>query len=73
MTSTTMRPAGTGGQHVQGRGLGLVAAFASVAVPAVVGIFNLIYGIAAVANAHVFVAGANTTSGVTCASGAGSR
>jgi hypothetical protein len=46
-----------GRQHAQGRGLGLVA-FASV-VLAVVGIFNLIYGIAAVANAHVFVAGAH--------------
>jgi hypothetical protein len=32
--------------------------FASVVV-AIVGIFNLIYGIAAVANAHVFVAGAH--------------
>ena len=57
MTSTAMRPAGTGGQHAQGRGLGLVA-FASV-VLAVVGIFNLIYGIAAVANSHVFVANAH--------------
>jgi hypothetical protein len=58
MTSATMRPAGTGGHHAaEGRGLGLVA-FASVVV-AIVGIFNLIYGIAAVANAHVFVAGAH--------------
>lgn len=57
MTSATMRPAGTGGQHAQGHGLGLVV-FGSV-VLAVVGIFNLIYGIAAVANAHVFVAGAH--------------
>jgi len=57
MTSATMRPAGTGGQRAQGRGLGLVV-FASV-VLAVVGIFNLIYGIAAVANAHVFVADAH--------------
>ena len=57
MTSATMRPAGTGGQHAEGRGLGLVV-FGSV-VLAVVGIFNLIYGIAAVANAHVFVAGAH--------------
>jgi hypothetical protein len=57
MTSTAMKPAGTGGQHAQGRGLGLVV-FGSV-VLAVVGIFNLIYGIAAVANAHVFVAGAH--------------
>jgi hypothetical protein len=57
MTSATMRPAGTGGRQAQGRGLGLVV-FASV-VLAVVGFFNLIYGIAAVANAHVFVAGAH--------------
>src|SRR5512142_3218662 len=56
MTSATMRPAGTGGRYTEPRGLGLVV-FASV-VMAVVGIFNLIYGIAAVANAHVFVAGA---------------
>ena len=69
MTSTTMRPAGTRAARA-GRGLGLVA-FASV-VLAVVGIFNLIYGIAAVANAHVFVAGAHYVWG-TCASGAGSR
>jgi hypothetical protein len=57
MTSATMRRPSTGGYHAEGRGLGLVA-FASV-VLAVVGIFNLIYGIAAVANAHVFVAGAH--------------
>jgi hypothetical protein len=57
MTSTTMKPAGTGGQHAQGRGFGLVV-FASV-VLAVVGFFNLIYGIAAVANSHVFVANAH--------------
>lgn len=56
MTSATMRPAGTSGQYAKGRGLGLVI-FASVVV-AVVGVFNLIYGIAAVANAHVFVANA---------------
>ena len=58
MTSATMRPAsGTGGGYKEGRGLGLVV-FASV-VLAVVGCFNLIYGIAAVANAHVFVANAH--------------
>jgi hypothetical protein len=57
MTTATMKPAsGTGGHYAEGRGVGLVA-FASV-VLAVVGIFNLIYGIAAVANAHVFVANA---------------
>ena len=57
MTSATMKPAGTGGRHAEGRGYGLVV-FAAV-VLAVVGCFNLIYGIAAVANAHVFVAGAH--------------
>ena len=58
MTSTTMKPAGsTGGRHAEGRGLGLVI-FAS-AVMAIVGCFNLIYGIAAIANSHVFVAGAH--------------
>ncbi len=58
MTSATMQPAsGTGGHHAEGRGLGLVV-FAS-AVLAVVGFFNLIYGIAAVANSHVFVANAH--------------
>ena len=57
MTSATMKPVGTGGRHAEGRGYGLVI-FAAV-VLAVVGCFNLIYGIAAVANAHVFVAGAH--------------
>ena len=50
-----MRPAsGTGGHRAEGRGFGLIV-FASV-VLAVVGFFNLLYGIAAVANSHVFVA-----------------
>lgn len=58
MTSATMRPArGTGGHHAAGRGFGLIV-FASV-VLAVVGFFNLLYGIAAVANSHVFVANAH--------------
>ena len=58
MTSATLKPAGsTGGRHVEGHGYGLMI-FASV-VLAVVGFFNLFYGIAAVANAHVFVAGAH--------------
>ena len=57
MTSATIKPAGsTGGRHVEGHGYGLII-FASV-VLAVVGFFNLFYGIAAVANAHVFVANA---------------
>lgn len=58
MTSATMRPAsGTGGHHRTGRGFGLIV-FASVLL-AVVGFFNLLYGIAAVANSHVFVANAH--------------
>jgi len=58
MTSATMRPtSGTGGHHAEGRGFGLIV-FASV-VLAVVGFFNLLYGIAAVANSHVFVANAH--------------
>ena len=56
MTSTTMKPAGMGGRHAEGRGLGLVI-FASMAL-GVVGFFNLIYGIAAIVNSHVFVANA---------------
>ena len=56
MTSTTMKPAG-GGYKAEGRGLGLVI-FAS-AVLAMVGFFNVIYGIAAIANSHVFVANAH--------------
>ena len=58
MTSTSTRPAGsTGGYQSEGRGLGLII-FAS-AVMAMVGFFNLIYGIAAIANSHVFVANAH--------------
>ena len=58
MTSSTTQPArGTGGHHAEGRGYGLVF-FASVLL-VIVGCFNLIYGIAAVANSHVFVANAH--------------
>jgi len=57
MTSATTRPAGTGGRHAEGKGFGLVV-FAAV-VLAVVGIMNLIEGIAAIANSHVFVANAH--------------
>ena len=57
MTSATLKPArGTGG-HRHAEGFGLVA-FAA-AVLALVGFFNLIDGIAAVAKANVFVAGAH--------------
>ena len=58
MTSaSTIRPADSGGKYAGGRGYGLIL-FAAV-VLAVVGFFNLIYGIAAVANSHVFVANAH--------------
>src|SRR6266571_8061111 len=58
MTSSTTQPAqGTGGRHAEGRGYGLVL-FASVLL-LVIGCFNLIYGIAAIANSHVFVANAH--------------
>ena len=58
MTSATTRPGtGTGGPYAEGRGHGLVV-FASVLL-AVLGFFNLIYGISAVAKSHVFVANAH--------------
>ena len=58
MTSATTRPAhGTGGRHGEGHGYGLVL-FASVLL-VIVGCFNLIYGIAAVANSQVFTANAH--------------
>jgi hypothetical protein len=55
MTSTTTR--GTGGRHAEGHGSGLVL-FASVLL-VILACFNLIYGIAAIANSHVFVANAH--------------
>ena len=58
MTSATTQPArGTGGRHAEGHGYGLVL-FAAVLL-VIVGCFNLIYGIAAVANSHVFTANAH--------------
>ena len=58
MTSATIRPAsGAGGQHAEGRGYGLII-FAAV-VLMVLGFFNMIYGIAAIANSHVFTANAH--------------
>jgi hypothetical protein len=56
MTSATTQPArGTGGRQVEGHGLIL---FASVML-VIIGCFNLIYGIAAIAHSHVFVANAH--------------
>jgi hypothetical protein len=57
MTSAAFRSASTGGQRTEARGLGFIV-FASVLL-AIVGFFNLIYGIAAIANSHVFVANAH--------------
>ena len=58
MTSATTEPAtGTGGRYADGHGYGFVL-FASILL-VVVGCFNLIYGIAAIANAHVFTANAH--------------
>jgi hypothetical protein len=58
MTSATVRPdRGAGGRQAEGRGYGLIF-FASILL-LVVGFFNMIYGIAAIANSHVFVANAH--------------
>ena len=58
MTSATAGPStGTGGRREEGHGYGLVL-FASVLL-VIVGCFNLIYGIAAIANSHVFTANAH--------------
>ena len=55
MTSATVRPARGGRMERQGYGLVLFAAIMLL----IIGCFNLIYGIAAVANAHVFTANAH--------------
>jgi hypothetical protein len=55
MTSTTARRAS--GRHAEGHGYGLVL-FASVLL-LILGCFNLIDGIAAIANSHVFTAHAH--------------
>jgi hypothetical protein len=58
MTSATTEPVrGAGGRHAESHGYGLVL-FASVML-VIIGCFNLIYGIAAIANSHVFVANAH--------------
>ncbi len=58
MTSATIKPAsGAGGRHAEGRGYGLIV-FASILL-FVDGFFNMLYGIAAIANSHVFVANAH--------------
>jgi hypothetical protein len=58
MTSAATQPArGAGGRHAEGRGYGMVL-FASVLL-VILGCLNLIHGIAAVANSHVFTANAH--------------
>jgi hypothetical protein len=58
MTSaTTTTPRGTGGHRAVGSGYGLV--FFAAVLLLMVGFFNMIYGIAAIANSHVFVANAH--------------
>jgi hypothetical protein len=58
MTSLTTRPqSGAAGRHAEGRGYGMVL-FASILL-LIIGFFNMIYGIAAIANSHVFVANAH--------------
>ena len=58
MTSATVKPdSGAGGRHAEGRGYGLII-FASILL-LVDGFFNMLYGIAAIANLHVFVANAH--------------
>jgi hypothetical protein len=56
-SSATESGRGAGGRHAEGQGYGLVL-FASVLL-VIVGCFNLIYGIAAIANSHVFTANAH--------------
>ena len=58
MTSATTNSAtGASGRHAEGHGYGLVL-FASVLL-LVAGLFNMIYGIAAIANSHVLTANAH--------------
>jgi hypothetical protein len=57
MTSATLKPAGAAGRHAEGRGLGLVI-FSAVLL-AVIGFFNLLDGIAAIANSHIFIGNAH--------------
>jgi len=58
MTSSAIKPAGSSaGQQAEGRGSGLV--FFPAILLLVIGVFNVIYGVAAIANSHVFVANAH--------------
>ena len=58
MTSATMKPArNAGGGYAEGRGLGLV--ILAAVILAVTGFFNLLDGIAAIANSHIFIGNAH--------------
>ncbi len=58
MTSATVRPErGSGRRRAEGHGFGLII-FASVLM-FVLAFFNMIYGLAAIAHSHVFVANAH--------------
>ena len=58
MTSAaTTTPRGAGGHRAEGRGYGLIL-FAAILL-LVISFFNMIYGIAAIANSHVFVVNAH--------------
>ena len=57
MTSLKRPQSGAGRRHAEGRGYGMVL-FASILL-LVIGFFNMLYGIAAIANSHVFVANAH--------------
>jgi len=62
MTSATYKPArGASGGYAEGRGLGMVV-FAGVLL-AVIGFFNLLDGIAALANSHIFIGNAHYVAG----------
>ena len=56
-SATTNPPRGGSGVHEEGRGYGLI--FFATILLFVIGFFNLIYGIAAIANSHVFVVNAH--------------
>jgi hypothetical protein len=57
MTSATMKRDSGAASRAEGRGYGMVL-FASILL-LVIGFFNMLYGIAAIAGSHVFVANAH--------------
>ena len=58
MTTATLKPAGSAAErHAEGHGYGLII-FAS-ALLCVLAFFNMIYGVTAITNSHVFIASAH--------------